>query len=211
MKITIRDDERVMLVGTTGSGKTELAKHFLAGMTRTLVIDPKHTFRLDGYRRARGLPAFGKDFHVIYRPRPWDDFPLADLIYKLNKMRDVTIYCDELATLHEQFPATTQMLADVARTGRERHVSLWNATQRPRWTPRIFFTETEVYFMFHMRSAEDRAYMAGLLSPDVFNDIDMFNFWYMRPGMKLPEHLHLDLSRGGIIPLLNPNDILEVP
>lgn len=202
--IRIKNDERVMFVGKTGYGKTVLAKHFLAKMNRVLVIDPKHTFKLDGYRRGKGLPAFGKDFHIIYRPRMGDDEPLADLVYRLNKMRDVTIYCDELSSTADMFPATTAMLADVARTGRERRVALWNAVQRPRWTPRVFFTEAEVYFLFNLRSGEDRGYMSQFVGPEVVDQIDKFNFWYERPEMRAPALLHLDLARGGIIPLPVP-------
>lgn len=200
--IRIKNDERVMFIGKTGYGKTVLAKHFLAKMNRVLVIDPKHTFKLEGFRRGKGLPAFGKDFHIIYRPRIGDDEHLADLVYRLNKMRDVTIYCDELSSTADMFPATTAMLADVARTGRERRVALWNAVQRPRWTPRVFFTEAEVYFLFNLRSGEDRAYMSQFVGPEAIDQIDKFNFWYERPEMRAPALLRLDLARGGIIPLV---------
>lgn len=200
-EVRINDDERVVFVGTTGSGKTVLAKHFLSMINRVLVVDPKHTFKLDGYKRARGLPMFGKDFHVIYRPQWKDDGPLADLIYRMNRMRDVTIYIDELATVSEQFPQTTGILADVARTGRERHVALWSALQRPRWTPRIFFTEAEVFFQFNLRSGEDRGYMSQFVGPEVLDQIDKFQFWYSRPEMRSPLVLHLDIAKNGIIPV----------
>lgn len=199
MKIEIHTDERLIFVGKTGSGKTVLAKHFLSKANRVLVIDPKHTFKLDGYRRARGLPAFTNDWRLIYRPRFEDDGDLARLIYKLNKGRECTIYCDELATLTEQFPATTAMLADVARTGRERHVAIWNALQRPRWVPRVFFTEAETIFLFNLRAGEDRAYMAQFAGPDVLDPIEKFNFWYARSDDQFPALMRLDLGRGGII------------
>lgn len=202
MKIQILNSERVIFVGTTGSGKTVLAKHFLAQMNRVLVIDPKHTFKLDGYKRAKQLPPFSRDFKIIYRPKWEDDFHLSRLVAKLNKMKDVTIYVDELATLSEQFPETTAMLADVARTGRERKVALWNAVQRPRWTPRIFFTESEVFFLFSLRSGEDRKYISEFIGPQALDPIKQFTFWYSRLDEIKPYLLHLDLSRG-IIPIQN--------
>lgn len=209
MKIQINNSERVIFVGTTGSGKTVLAKHFLERMNRVLVIDPKHTFKLDGFKRAKQLPVFGRDFKIIYRPKWEDDFHLSRLVAKLNKMKDVTIYVDELATLSEQFPQTTAMLADVARTGRERKVSLWNAVQRPRWTPRIFFTESEVYFLFNLRSGEDRKYISEFVGPQVLNPIRKFEFWYSRMDDTKPYLLSLDLSRG-IIPIQNVLSTLDV-
>jgi hypothetical protein len=201
-KISIQDDERVIFVGTTGFGKTVLAKHFLAGMNRVLVIDPKHTFRMDGFKRSKKLPTFrGKedDFHVIYRPAWEDDNDLAHLCAKLNKMKGCTIYCDELATLSEQFPQSTSILADIARTGRERHVALWSSVQRPRWTPRVFFTETEVYFQFNLRSSEDRAYMAQFTGAQTIDPLDYFRFWYSRVSDPEPYLMKLDINKGGIM------------
>jgi hypothetical protein len=206
MKIQINNDERVVFVGATGFGKTFLAKHFLAKLNRVLVIDPKHTFKLDNFKRARQLPFNAGallngniDFHIIYRPRLADDMDLAMLIYKLNKMKDVTIYCDELSTLAEQFGETTSMLADVVRTGRERHVAVWSALQRPRWIPRVFFTEAEVMFQFNLRSGDDRSYMAQFVGAEVIDQIDKFNFWYARADEQYPSLLRLDLAKSGII------------
>src|ERR1700690_1855224 len=119
MKIQIDDDERVMFVGTTGFGKTVLAKHFLSKLNRVLVIDPKHTFKMDGFKRAKRLPYFGsEDFHLIYRPRESDDLDLARLLAALNRMKGVTIYCDELATMVGGFPITIRQMEEIARTGR---------------------------------------------------------------------------------------------
>lgn len=209
MKIQILDNERVLFVGKTGSGKTVLAKHFLQQINRVMVVDPKHTFRLDGFHRTRRLPFISRDFKIIYRPRWEDDFALADLIYHMNKMRDCTIYIDELATLREQFPASTQMLADVVRTGRERHVAVWSALQRPRWVPLVFLTEAEVMFQFNLRSGEDRRYMVTFMGPMVWDPIQPFEFWYARAEDDEPFLLRLDLAKGGIIPVANAIERLE--
>jgi hypothetical protein len=87
---------------------------------------------LDGYKFGKRIPRFADDFHIIYRPTWDDDEDLANLCAHLNKGKGCTIYCDELSTLAEQFPASTAQLADIARTGRERHVAVWSTLQRPR-------------------------------------------------------------------------------
>lgn len=203
MKIKIRTNERVFIVGTTGSGKTEIAKHFLSQMNRVLVIDPKFEFSLEGFKRARELPPFKREFKIIYRPRDEDDFELSEMVNKLFRGKNVTIYVDELATIVDYFPRTLRKLAQVAREGRSKRVSLWSATQRPRRIPLIFKTESENQFQFFLRDENDRDHMSGYLGRDAIKPIDLYDFWYVRSGMKFPALLRLDLERGKIFPVQN--------
>lgn len=200
--IKIKDSDRVLFVGTTGFGKTELARFFLRGMNRVVVIDPKHMIQWEGYRRGRGLPTFGDDFHVIYRPRLEDDFELAMLIHKLGKMKRLTIYCDELMSLVEMFPEATRQLEDVVRTGRERHVAVWSAMQRPRWVPIFFLSEAEVKFQFYLNDFADRERMSHFSTPEVLDDLDYYQFWYYRVNQKVPQLMTLDKAKGSIIGLV---------
>jgi ABC-type dipeptide/oligopeptide/nickel transport system ATPase component len=185
MKIQLKNDQRVVIVGATGSGKTVLAKHFLERLNRVLVVDPKHTFRLDGFKIRRTLPALGQRWKMIFRPGPSDDFEMGDLFSRMFKIKNCTIYCDELATMSEKFPYATEVLADIARTGRERHVSVWTALQRPRWVPRVFFTEAESIFIFNLRGEDDRDYMSKFTDAIVKEPIEKFTFWYYHPDNPL--------------------------
>ena len=54
--IRILASDRVAFIGASGTGKTELAKFFLSRLNRVVVIDPKHTFRLEGFKRTWRLP-----------------------------------------------------------------------------------------------------------------------------------------------------------
>lgn len=178
MKIHIRNDERVIIAGRTGSGKTVLAKHLLKRLDRVFVIDPKHTFRLDGFELKRGLPTTGSDVRVIYRPRLGDDDHLAYILSLIQRGKYMTIYVDELATLSEMFPVSTTVLQDIVRTGRERHVSVWSATQRPRGIPKVFFTEAEVVFLFDLHWEKDRQHVAEFIGPEAEEEIERYTFWY---------------------------------
>lgn len=199
MKIRIKADERQLFLGGTGSGKTVLAKHFLTRLNRVFVIDPKHTFKLDNYKIRKALPVLGKQWRIIYRPQKGeDDSRLADILDELFRIKNVTIYCDELSTLADRFPISTEVLADIARTGREIKVAVWNAIQRPRWVPRVFLTETEGIFTFGLRSQEDRNYIAEFTHPIVKEPIEKYTFWYSHPDEIETALMRFNLSKNFI-------------
>jgi hypothetical protein len=198
--IRISSSDRVVFVGHSGSGKTELAKYFLRMQTRVTVIDPKHTFRLDGFKinKSFSFRPWVNQFQNVIRPGRNDDDKLAEFLFSALKKKNNTIYVDELAVMEERFPESTQVLREIALTGRERKVSLWNAIQRPRGVPRVFFTETEVYFMFNLRSDEDRQYLTGFIGNEVREQIPRFQFWYYRGEEDTPRLMTLNLKENVI-------------
>jgi hypothetical protein len=207
MNISLKTDERISLVGTTGSGKTELVRFLLSqGVNRCLVIDPKFKFYADGYTVKNRLPFFRKNLKMIYQPSAGDDENLNKILWQLYREENVTIYCDELSMLSDLLPACTRTLATFSRTGRERHVSIWTVIQRPRWVPRIFLTESESFFMFSLRSKEDREYMAGFMGDEVKSPIPLFSFWYTHLGRTDKSTLmRLDLDKQKLFEIENQN------
>lgn len=196
--IKILNSDRVILIGKTGSGKTTLVKYMLPRVNRVIAIDPKHTLNIPGFKRSFKIPMLSKSFQIIVRPKRSDDEKLYDLILKADKMRNVTIYVDELATLADVFPESTALLADIARTGREKRVALWTATQRPRNIPRVFMTETEIFFVFRLRSGDDRIYVKGYAGDEVIDQIPNYQFWYIKDEEENPSLLTLDLEKNKI-------------
>ncbi len=197
--IRILASDRVAFIGASGTGKTELAKFFLSRLNRVVVIDPKHTFRLEGFKRTWRLPwAKNSDFRLIVRPKMEQDAELYELIARLYKMGHVTIYVDEMATLSDMFPHTTALLKNVARTGREKRVALWSAVQRPRGVPLVFFTECETFFVFNLRSMDDRQHIRGYIGDEVLDRIPKFKFWHCSTDSDDLSLLSLDLKTESI-------------
>lgn len=202
MEVKINTDERAAFVGTTGSGKTVLANYLLgyAG-ERVLVLDPKHTFIREDYKERRNLPFLKSKFKMIYRPQ--DDDHMVKLLHEVNDRGNVRIYVDELATLSGTFPKSTAVLENISRTGRERHISLWGATQRPRHVPRSFFTESEVWFVFLLRDLQDRRHLRDMVGAQAEDRIPLYHFWYVRSGMEEPQLMTLDLDSNQLMEVVN--------
>ncbi len=199
MGIKILNSDRVAFLGSTGSGKTQLAKFFLEKLNRVVVIDPKHTFKLDGFKKGWTPPSFKNDFKLIVRPKRSEDERLDELFLKLFKMGNVTIYCDEMATLSDFFPESTRTLEDIARTGREKRVALWSAMQRPRGCPKVFLTESEVFFCFNLRAEEDRKYVQTFAGDEATHSkVKKFSFWYIRTDEESPGLFTLNLNKNTV-------------
>jgi hypothetical protein len=198
--IRINGDEHVYIVGTTGSGKTELTRFLLRGAKRVMVLDPKWEFRLDGYEYRNSLPIFWRDFTIVHRPRRGQtgDLNMARMVMEAWKRRNIRIVVDELAAVGDFFPATLVALSEVMRTGRSRRVSVWSASQRPRWTPRLFLSEARAIMMFPLQLAEDRRYIAGMIGPAALEESDdLHQFLFVRKdgSMRAPLRLRLNLAR----------------
>lgn len=202
--VPIKSSERVSILGATGSGKTVLARHLIQGLRRIVVIDPKHTFKPPArdFMPGSRLPLFRRDFRIIYRPRPDDDIPMASLLYEIWNRGNTVIYVDELATISDMYPATTQELANISRTGRERGVGVWASMQRPRFVPRVFLTESEIWFVFRLRSLDDRRYVAGFTGEETLDQLPPFSFWSVRPDEAQARPLKLDLDTSRFIPVI---------
>jgi hypothetical protein len=104
------------------------------------------------------------------------------------------------------FPETTALLKNVARTGREKKVALWSAVQRPRGVPLVFFTECETFFVFSLRSMDDRMHIKGYVGEDVLLRIPKHKFWHCSTDSDDISYLSLDVTKQTIKKEVPPND-----
>lgn len=185
-EIRIKPGEHVAILGMTGGGKTVLADYLLTGLDRGIVVDPKNEFRKEGWLRSFTLDPYYKTFRLVWVPRRSDDRKLAGLLRRAWKRRNLTVYVDELQSLTDFFPASTETLSDVIRTGRSRKVSVWIATQRPAWVPRWFLSESRHKFVFTLLDKADRRRAAEVVGDAAMEPVPIHTFLYHRPGLTEP-------------------------
>lgn len=165
----IAADERVTIVGSSGSGKSYGAASLLRYQKRVLIFDTKGSKSLerDGYHIIENeddLQYMGwkmyKDDTFIFRPNPFlsreEIHDLADRVCRFVYTNgNMILYVDE--GMHVTTPTRApDMLHALATRGRERGAGLWLASQRPKQIPMILLSEANHFFVFSLRLEADR-------------------------------------------------------
>ncbi len=159
--IVLRGTERACFFGKTGTGKTTLARSLLYQCARTVVLDPKHMFTPPP--GVKIVSEYTKRLaHQVIRVEPdgWESERWRQAIYQVWQRGNTVLYVDECTLIS---PARTILpeLGRVIRTGRERGLGVWIASQRPKDIPSVVFTESEHFFVFRLQWEEDRKKVAS--------------------------------------------------
>lgn len=161
----IRYTDRVFVTGTTGTGKTHLARRlFLAAPGRRIVIDPKNdrdaTGNLGNHATASD-PLRLPDMPTIrWVPRDPFDLEAYDALYRhLMEHPPWYIWTDELGTVA---PAnkTPPAFAQLIYQGRSRGIGHIGSHQRPVEISRAILSQSQHIVAFSLHDPDDRARIA---------------------------------------------------
>ncbi len=152
--------DRAFLVGSTGSGKTYLARHLLRLYRYVVVHDAKGLIRWPGYARyttLRGVVRSEAE-RIIYAPSPPEllDPRVQDSFFAWVYERGNTVlYTDEVYAVSFRGEWLPSFRAVLTR-GRERGITSLNSAQRPTWVPLFILSEAEHYYVFRLTLLSDR-------------------------------------------------------
>jgi DNA helicase HerA-like ATPase len=166
-------DERVIFLGGTGSGKTNLALTMLNYYRKVIYIDtqhnltPKHDHIIVRNFKTPLFPLYMKnDKHIVYRPPIEQQTPTLfnEFLYTLHKYgkpkkngeypNPFIIYIDEAYSIGygANFPLWATKIAVLDR---QKGIGLWTASQRPVNIPVPLRSECAYYYVFYLSYDDD--------------------------------------------------------
>lgn len=178
--------DRAAFIGQTGCGKTTLAEYICRSRAFVVVLDSKGTIRWRGYRVYTTLAALTQSTHprLIYRPvyAELQDPEVIDRFFEwIYQRQHTTVYVDELYGIAQRDTYPYHYGACLTR-GRELHIEVFTATQRPSLIPGVVLSESEHLYQFKLKLPRDRDKAAELtgLSPEQIQGLPKRRFFYVR-------------------------------
>jgi len=176
------DTQRLVIVGPTGSGKTQLGVFQLAHRDYHLM-----PWVVINYKREKLIDAIPHAHHIglndvptrpgvyVIHPVPIDDDENVErFLREVWKRGDIGIFVDE-GLMMGQTNASYRLLLT---QGRSLYCPMIVLTQRPAWVDKFTFTESEFYEVFPLRFKGD-IQTIGEYIPDFQNRrLPKYHFWH---------------------------------
>lgn len=208
MGFTIKSDEHTFITGMTGSGKTVLAREYVAGIVKPVfVLDTKGTFswganvpdtviitKLSDIQRAAG------DYDKItYRPIHEElEFSWYDAFFQFcYDLKNCSVLVDEAMQVCPNSVKIPAYYKGILTRGRELGVNVYSCTQRPASIPVVIFSESSHWFIFQLNNMADRKRIADFTGYERFmQTVPKYDFLYFNTtSPDAPELARLNLSK----------------
>jgi len=182
-------NERILIVGRTGSGKTVFALFVLSqadfDLKPWIVIDFKGDSNLNSIQGAEYIslsnPLPKHPGIYILRPRIDQKGEVENLLWKIWETENIGVFVDEGYMLGQGASFSPAFRA-ILTQGRSKNIGVILNSQRPVWLDMFAKTETNKIAMFHLNSANDRKTMAEMIGSksavDVHERLDKYHSIY---------------------------------
>lgn len=198
-------NEHVFIPGRTGSGKTYLARKYLANYKNVVAIDTKG---LLSWPEIPGTIWTGKEKEnlknnfqnkeltmvfnlrdlaavetpkIIYRPT-WDELKeeYYNEFFKWIYLRQNTIvWIDEVMSICPTPYKIPEYYKAILTRGRQRQTAAWSLTQRPSGIPQIIMSESTHFFAFDLNLPQDRDKLTEVTGArELQEKPGKYLFWY---------------------------------
>lgn len=178
-----RDDQRITVIGKTGSGKTQAALWLLANRSYTsrpwIVLDFKRETLIRGIpgRQDMGLEERIPKHPGLYvvRPSPADVEEVEALLWRIWDRERVGLFVDEGYMISARSPSFQAILTQ----GRSKSIPVIHLTQRPSWVTRFAFSEADFIQLFQLTDTRDIKTVKQFMPLPIEQPIPQFwSFWW---------------------------------
>lgn len=205
-RVSIGSNDRISVVGKTGSGKTYLSKSLIwEPLDRVVFHDWKAQEHED--LNAPVLRTLDDVHEALYSEREqervykfvyvppagehgldaWDE--LCRLVYEKG---DMHLIGDEIKGIYQQ-GGSVRGISDhherILTRGRSRGVGITNLSQRPKKVPMECLSEAEHVFAFRLNLEDDRSRLGEIFGSEHgerLRELDQYKFLYYQIGMESP-------------------------
>jgi hypothetical protein len=178
--IDIAPSERVLIAGTSGSGKTFLLRNVLVPLyaVNPVIFDPKERWEppdeswqiVDDFNpeHERQIIRMG-DYAETDGPALWDE-QMGNIL----RHGGHTVIVDELTlvTKPRAFPPYIRRAVFTGRDYKNGSVGVWMVTQRPAFVPTSAFSESRHLITFPLTRADDRERWARETHDQIIEELD---------------------------------------
>lgn len=175
-------NDRAVFIGATGCGKTTLARYLLNDSKKPYVVvyDAKHSENISEWKEFKFFDDFGeivdsKTPKQIYRPSIYEmqDAQSQDAFFEwVYFRRNTRLYVDEAYALLGGTNPSFHLQACLTR-GREKGISTFISTQRPKRIPLITLSESEHFYIFRLTLNEDKERVYELTNISIQEQIEL--------------------------------------
>jgi hypothetical protein len=208
--IKLGRNDRGVVIGKTGCGKTTLAKFLIEDPTKPYSVtwNPKGSDNVYEWKH-RHVDTLSKLYddsedkryrRLVYTPHPTvaEEFNNQnEFFYWIYERKSTRLYIDEATSIVYSANKVPRFLLAVLNRGRERRISTLTATQRPSGVPMNILSESEHYYIFKTNLPQDKKRIEEItgISVEQQEDLEDFQFYYFNVSRGfLPKKLKLNLN-----------------
>lgn len=180
------DQQRLAIVGATGSGKTQAAQWHLSHRNYHempwIIYNFKADESIDSIPYIRELeldqlPTLPGVY--VTHPLPDDDDEIVAAQMKAIWTRgNIGIWVDE----GYMIPRSNRSFRTLLTQGRSKHVPMIVASQRPVWMDRFVFSESDFFQVFRLQHKKDRASMSEIVPANFDVQLPEYHSYYYDAG-----------------------------
>lgn len=162
------DNQRIAIVGRTGSGKTIAGLWHLSRKNFDrkpwVILDFKMDESLNNIDRAEHIDITDKapkrpGIYLVH-PLPSQEKEVEDFLWKIWAQENTGVFIDEGYMLGDS-PAFRALLTQ----GRSKRIPMIVLSQRPVWISRFVFSESDFYQVYNLNDKRDRQTINAFLPP----------------------------------------------